>query len=116
MALITLNAVCMADSAEMLRKQADILREEGKTLDALYFYNQALVSFQQRHDYNGILGVLSGRLISWQHLFNHEEDKGYAILARKEAGSVAFTNNFNIQKFRPICLSLFCFMCQGAKN
>ena len=34
------------------------------------------------------MSVLSGRLISWQHLFNHEEDKIYAILARKEAESM----------------------------
>lgn len=86
--LTVLNTVCMASPAEVLREQADILREEGKTLDALNLYNQALVNFQQKHDYNGILGVLSGRLISWQHLFNHEEDKVYAILARKEAESM----------------------------
>lgn len=88
MTLTILNTVCMAASAEMLREQADVLREEGKTLDALNLYNQALVNYQQKHDYNGILGVLSGRLISWQHLFNHEEDKVYAILARKEAESM----------------------------
>lgn len=88
MTLTALNTVCVASSAEVLREQADILREDGKTLDALNLYNQALVNFQQKHDYNGILGVLCGRLISWQHLFNHEEDKVYAILARKEAESM----------------------------
>lgn len=88
MALTTLSGVCTAESAESLQKQADVLREEGKTLDALNLYNQALVIYQKKHDYNGILGVLSGRLISWQHLFNHEEDKVYAILARKEAESM----------------------------
>ena len=30
MTLATLNAVCMADSAERLREQADILREQGE--------------------------------------------------------------------------------------
>lgn len=78
MTLTALNTTCMAISAERLREQADVLREEGKTLDALNLYNQALVSFQQKHDYNGILGVLKGHLISWQHLFNHEEDKVYS--------------------------------------
>lgn len=78
----------MAGSAETLRDQAYVLREEGKTLDALNLYNQALVSYQQQHDYDGILSVLCGRLISWQHLFNREEDKVYAILARKEAESM----------------------------
>jgi tetratricopeptide (TPR) repeat protein len=88
MTLTTLSGVCMAESAETLQKQADVLREEGKTLDALNLYNQALVNYVQKHDYHGILSVLSGRLISWQHLFNHEEDKVYAILARKEAESM----------------------------
>ena len=88
MTLSTLNVVCMADSPEMLQHQADVLREEGKTLNALNLYNQALINYQQKHDYNGVLSVLCGRLISWQHLFNHEEDKVYAILARKEAESM----------------------------
>lgn len=86
--LTTLNTVCIAASAEVVREQADVLREEGKTLEALNLYNQALVSFQQKHDYKSILSVLCGRLISWQHLFNHEGDKVYAILARKEAESM----------------------------
>lgn len=120
MTLTTLNAVCMVDSAEMLREQADILREKGKTLDALNLYNQALVSFQKRRDYNGILGVLSGRLISWQHLFNHEEDKVYAILARKEAESMlAIAQEHNIHNrdylihflFGKSCIFLKDFKC-----
>ncbi len=54
--LTALNTVCMASSAEMLREQADILREEGKTLDALNLYNQALVRFQQEHDIQWYFG------------------------------------------------------------
>lgn len=87
-ALTALTNVCMASSPENLREQADILREEGKTLDALNLYNHALVRYQQDHDINGILGVLCGRLISWQHLFNHEEDKVYAFLARNEVETI----------------------------
>ncbi len=118
--LTILNAVCMADSAERLCEQADILREEGKTLDALNLYNHALVTFQRRHDYNGILGVLSGRLISWQHLFNLEEDKVYAILARKEAESMlAIAQEHNIHDrdylihflFGKSCIFLKDFKC-----
>lgn len=85
---LTLSSACWADTAEMLKHQADVLREEGKTLEALNLYNHAFVSYQQKHDYNGILDVLYGRLISWQHLFNHEEDKVYAILVRQEAESM----------------------------
>ncbi|MFI5342734.1 MAG: tetratricopeptide repeat protein [Chlamydiales bacterium] len=76
---------CSVETSQMMQKQADGLREEGKTAEALDLYNRALISFQKEHDYKGILEVLCGRLISWQHLFNHEEDKVYAILARKEA-------------------------------
>lgn len=88
MSLMALSSVCVADSAEVLQHQADVLREEGKTVDALNLYNQALINYQQKHDYNGVLSVLCGRLISWQHLFNHGEDRVYAILARKEAESM----------------------------
>ncbi len=42
MTLTILNVVYMADSPKMLREQADILREDGKTLDTLNLYNQAL--------------------------------------------------------------------------
>lgn len=110
----------MAASAEMLQEQADVLREEGKTLDALNLYNQALVSYQQKHNYNGILGVLCGRLISWQHLFNHEEDKVYAILARKEAESMlAIAQEYDIHDrdylihflFGKSCIFLKDFKC-----
>lgn len=88
MGFTALSHLSFADSAESVQHRADVLREEGKTLDALNLYNHALVQYQQRHDYNGLLSVLCGRLISWQHLFNHEEDKVYAILARKEAESM----------------------------
>lgn len=76
---------CSVDTNQTLQKQADDLREEGKTAEALDLYNRALIGFQKKHDYRSILSVLCGRLISWQHLFNLEEDKVYAILARKEA-------------------------------
>ena len=88
MMLMALNGICGAECAETLHKQADVLREEGKTLEALNLYNQALVEYQKKQGYRGILDVLAGRLISWQHLFNHDEDKTYAILARKEAESM----------------------------
>lgn len=88
MALIPVNSFCMGNSAEMLQEQADVLRENGKTVEALNLYNQALINYQQKHDYKGILSTLCGRLISWQHLYNHKEDKVYAILARKEAESM----------------------------
>ncbi len=75
----------MAESGEAIQKKADTLREEGKTIEALSLYNEALLLYQKGEDYRGVLRVLSGRLISWQHLYNHGENKLFAILARKEA-------------------------------
>lgn len=92
---VAMCSVCAADftaevikSPEVIQEEADTLREAGKTLEALDLYNHALVGYQQIKDYHGILRVLCGRPISWQHLFNHEEDKLYAILARKEAEAI----------------------------
>lgn len=73
------------DTAEELRQLADQIREQGRSVIALNIYDQALVKYQERGDYSGVIGVLCGRFISWQHLFNRGEDKLYAILARKEA-------------------------------
>lgn len=84
-ALTSFTMICTANTPELLRDRADIVREEGKTLEALDLYNQALVGFQQKHDYCGVLDALIGRLISWQHLYNHENDPLFAVLARKEA-------------------------------
>jgi len=96
-AMIFTNFASISLAASPNLPLADALREEGRTLEALDLYNQALVDFQQNHDYNGILAALSGRLISWQHLFNHEEDRVYAILARKEAEAIlAIAQEHNI--------------------
>jgi tetratricopeptide (TPR) repeat protein len=77
---------CLAESTtDALKNQADSLREEGKSLEALNLYNQALVSYQHANNYEGVLNTLAGRLISWQHLYNHDQEYVYAILARKEA-------------------------------
>lgn len=72
-------------SANEIHQQANTLREEGKTLEALNLYNYALVAFQKIQDYKGVLGVLCDRLISWQHLFSHSEDRIYAIFAKNDA-------------------------------
>lgn len=98
-------------------QQADILREEGKTLEALNLYNQALVDYQQKRDYHGVLGVLCGRLISWQHLFNHGEDKVYAILARQEAESMlAIAEGYDIHDRDHLIHFLFGKSCLFLKD
>lgn len=72
-------------TAPELQKQADILREEGKSLEAINLYNQAIVRYQEDHDYANMLGALTGRLLSWKHLFYKTEDTIYAIFVKKEA-------------------------------
>ncbi|MDP1879314.1 MAG: hypothetical protein Q8K60_00065 [Parachlamydiaceae bacterium] len=52
-----------------LQKQADVLREEGKSLKAIDIYNQAIVRYQEDKDYANMMGALTGRLLSWKHLF-----------------------------------------------
>lgn len=83
--MVSLEGVCLASTPQKFQEDADRLREEGKTLEALNFYNHAIFGFQKEHNYKSILDVLCGRLISWQHLFNKEEDEVYALLARNEA-------------------------------
>lgn len=74
-----------ATSGEELQKEADKVREEGKSLVAINLYNQAVVHYQEAKDYAGMLGALTGRLLSWKHLFYKTEDKTYSIFVKKEA-------------------------------
>lgn len=115
--LSALQGVCLASSNEKLLVQAEALREEGKTLAALNLYNEALIDFQQNHNYNGVLKALGGRLISWQHLYNHGEDKVYAILARKDAESMlAIAQEHNIHDNDPLIHFLFGKSCIFLKD
>jgi tetratricopeptide (TPR) repeat protein len=74
-----------AATATELQKQADVLREEGQSLKAIDIYNQAIVRYQEDKDYANMIGALTGRLLSWKHLFYKTEDKIYAIFVKKEA-------------------------------
>lgn len=68
-----------------LQKQADVLREEGKSLKAIDTYNQAIVCYQEEQDFGNMMGALTGRLLCWKHLFYKTEDKIYAFFVKKEA-------------------------------
>lgn len=74
-----------AASAMELQKEADNVREEGKSLIAIDLYNQSIVSYQESKDYSSLMEALTGRLLSWKHLFYKTEDKIYAIFVKKEA-------------------------------
>jgi tetratricopeptide (TPR) repeat protein len=68
-----------------LQKEADRLREEGHSLRAIDVYNHAIICYQQDKDFSNMLFVLTGRLLSWKHLFYKTEDKIYAIFVKKAA-------------------------------
>jgi hypothetical protein len=74
-----------AVSGVELREEADRVREEGRSLAAIDLYNQAIVQYQASKDYSDMLAALTGRLLSWKHLFYKTEDKIYAIFVKKEA-------------------------------
>lgn len=82
---ITMMLPLYATTATELQKQADVLREEGKNLKAIDLYNQSIVYYQADKDYANMMGALTGRLLSWKHLFYKTEDKIYAIFVKKEA-------------------------------
>lgn len=77
--------LAFATTATELQKEADLLREEGKSLKAIDVYNQAIVRYQEDKDYANMMGALTGRLLSWKHLFYKTEDSVYAIFVKKEA-------------------------------
>jgi tetratricopeptide (TPR) repeat protein len=74
----------LATNGIELQKEADKLREEGASLKAIDVYNQAIVRYQEDKDYSNMMGALTGRLLSWKHLFYKTEDKIYAFFVKKE--------------------------------
>lgn len=81
----TVISPAYATSAIELQEQADVLREEGQSLKAIDIYNQAIAHYQIDKDYANMMGALTGRLLSWKHLFYKTEDKVYAFFVKKEA-------------------------------
>jgi|688.fasta_scaffold19462_1 tetratricopeptide (TPR) repeat protein len=78
-----------ATTALELQKQADVLREEGCSLEAIDAYNQAIVHYQENKDYSKMMEALTGRLLSWKHLFYQTEDRIYAFFVKKEAEAMS---------------------------
>ncbi|MBA3957812.1 MAG: hypothetical protein H0X51_05395 [Parachlamydiaceae bacterium] len=80
-----------------LQKQADTLREEGKSLQAIDLYNHAIVQYQEEKDYAPMMESLTGRLLAWKHLFYKTNDKLYAFFVKKEAESMlAIAQEYNL--------------------
>lgn len=85
---VSITTSVHAASAVELQKEADKIREEGESLKAINLYNQSIVSFQESKDYSSMIGALTGRLLSWKHLFYKTEDNTYAIFVKKEAETI----------------------------
>lgn len=86
-----------ADLGTKFREEADVLREEGKSLKAIDLYNQAIVNLQEAKEYANIIPALTGRLLSWKHLFYKTQDKIYAIFVKKEAETIMdFAKAYNL--------------------
>lgn len=83
-ATIWSSSLCAMTATEM-QKEADVLREAGESLKAIDLYNQAIVHYAEDKDYTDILRAMTGRLLSWKHLFYKTEDNIYAIFVKKEA-------------------------------
>ena len=92
-ALIVTSSVS-ATSVEEVQKEADKLREEGKSLMAISLYNESIVGHLKAKDYAGVIEALTGRLLSWKHLFYKTDDTLYAILVKKEAEAIQEVANF----------------------
>lgn len=78
------TALSSAEMTQQLHDNADQLREAGKTLEALDLYNRVIVNYQMAGNYQGILNALTGRVISWQHLYNPSKDRVFAVFAQKD--------------------------------
>lgn len=84
-AAVIFSSPLLTASGLEVQQEADKVREEGRSLIAIDLYNQAIVLYQKEKDFSNMLGALTGRLLSWKHLFYATEDKIYALFVKKEA-------------------------------
>ena len=88
-AFISVNVPAYAATPKELQKEADVLREQGESLKAIDLYNQAIVGYEEEKDYTNMLQALTGRLLSWKHIFYKTQAKVYAIFVEKESEAIA---------------------------
>ena len=75
----------MSQTEELLL-QGQILREQGKTFEALDYLNKALEAFAKEKNYARFAHALLDRAICWQHLYQfNNNDPGFAVLYKKDA-------------------------------
>src|SRR3989338_1240500 len=72
-------------SAKEHHRQAEVLRESDRHLEALKELDQAVVLYQEDKDYQGICEALQSRVLTFKHLYFLSKDTAFAIIAQKEA-------------------------------
>lgn len=101
---LALSSMCL-NCGEL--SESDVLRESGKTLEALDGYNKEIVLGISEENYEGVFNSLIGRFISWQHLWNGNQDRLYAIFALKNAEALEdFSKNYRIFNKKHLILFL----------
>ncbi len=63
-------------------------REKDHHLQALQYLDHAIIGYQKRGDYRGLIDALKDRTLTWKHYFLLTKDNIYAILAQKDAESM----------------------------
>ncbi len=82
-----LTSSCIANAS--LQEKADKLREGGSSLEAINVYNHLIVNLQKEHKDLEMVPALTGRLLSWKHLFYETDARIYAIMVEKQAEAIS---------------------------
>jgi len=82
MFLAVLLALTFAASDVPLLNQADTLREQGKSLEAIELYNILIVQAANEKEDQTLVSALTGQILSWKHLYYKTNDKVFAILVK----------------------------------
>lgn len=91
-------------SAKEHHRQAEVLRESDRHLDALKELDQAFVLYQEDGDYQGICETLQSRVLTFKHLYFLTKDLTFAIIAQKEAeASLEVAQNNNVTEKLSSC-------------
>lgn len=72
----------MDSKGRNIHAKAAHLREEGKSIEALSLYSQALAAYQEEGDALGFAEALADECITLRHLYESTEDKKWLILAK----------------------------------
>jgi tetratricopeptide (TPR) repeat protein len=72
-------------SPEKLHSFGSKLRERDIHLEALLYLNYAIIGYQKKGNYRGVVEALKDKMLTWKHLFLMTGDLIYAALSKKGA-------------------------------